>query len=466
MNINTNFKETPSIANTNSTLASIPIQGRNVKLLNYSSDMKQLDWSTFNPQINQCIVNVETPCTLKVHKTGDAYLLEKLETGDEDRLSSFEQEFVEADRLSCTNSITLTALPPQDLRSSVVKEFDQIDSSTISIFLREVVGDLMRSKISFKLTKEEINHASNIVYETQETIETRYGDELIKPEWHGYTSFQRVYWQDPDFLKLLTSPSAVKWLINNFDPNSEEFDLSSFLVYGLKDNVISYLATASPNWEAKPQSLMSCDCRTMESKIQQSFPPRRMDEENVILFNNALETVYQVFKEAIDKDISELNLDYYHCLNEADTEKLFNVIWKLCKKSAKIDNVRGLVIRSVQGKSSSSKQWWQLHDQSLDVMKHYNHLLEACNNDHAAALSYGLISHALDARHLLTIIYKNYWDVEMEREEMLPEVIRNGMTGILGAEVEFLVRARLKQILEILRINGVERNEIIEMINS
>jgi hypothetical protein len=99
-----------------------------------------------------------------------------------------------------------------------------------------------------------------------------------------------------------------------------------------------------------------------------------------------------------------------------------------------------------------------MNGQSLEVFSEYANLLAANEGRHDVVFGYGLVSHALDAKHLAAImIYglklgnTSYRLVDNDAAIKQFEMLLDGATaGTIGATATTLFRARLQQVMRLI----------------
>ena len=133
-------------------------------------------------------------------------------------------------------------------------------------------------------------------------------------------------------------------------------------------------------------------------------------------------------------------------INELPIDVLHNKIVHLVKHQP--------IEELVGGSAGTSTLQANMYRQCLEVMNNYGKLFIHHNGEVAAVLGYGLVSHALDARHLIAAIYgKEVGQSVFYEESLFPgkaaieSLLESATTGGLSPEATVLVQSRLKQAL-------------------
>ncbi len=296
-------------------------------------------------------------------------------------------------------------------------------------------------------------------------LKNKYAKTFNNTGWHGRNSFQRILFQEPEFAEKMSNPAFVKALLiraqkkqetalnANNTKGKDEITLSSLVLLGLAGSFPSYLATAAPNWVSAPKvGNVSWD-KLKIMKINDKDQPEhtKPDIEHLKGIQKALGNIKTILKESLPaetKGAEDLRPVYENILKApiaAQIELLKSVL------NANEGNAEALTY----GAAGLSTMPRSMNIQTLEVMSEFKHLLAHENGDYAAVLGYALVSHALDARHLIASI----WGMEkklnvasggsslLQAQTSLQELLDGCQNGSLGPEVEALMKVRLNQVL-------------------
>ncbi|MFE5028808.1 hypothetical protein ACFRAO_37365 [Streptomyces sp. NPDC056656] len=291
-----------------------------------------------------------------------------------------------------------------------------------------------------------------------ELIAWRYQDALAELGWHGRTSHMRMVWQDADVqAALLDADHAAALAADAVGDRPSR--LAALLLAGLAELRPSYLLTAAPNWRSRPMLVHSAWARLDDM----AAPP---DPRPPLLVNErGLErglTAMRRFGAALSPPSagpSESTLD------RATVGALVNTVESL------LDESRAALL--VRGSAGASTELDRMSGQCLEVMTGLPALLEAHHGDHAAVLGYGIVSHALDAKHLVAVIvsalklrrYEYRQVTGPDAVRTLADLLAGAADGRIGAHASDLIRARLRQSVALMahrhRELGVELDHIL-----
>ncbi len=281
--------------------------------------------------------------------------------------------------------------------------------------------------------------------------------DFADPDWHGPTSFQRIVWQDAKTLEILAEPDAFTALIRRRDNGSERpiapgLALSDAVFKGLARNRPSYLVSACPNWRLLPPfgSLANLDDMAVGPDTQR---------EPFIVTGNRLNATYRVGYAPIKAlghiqgpDVSEADEVFGSILDTASSRTLIDALSHLCTQT--------VAMRLMHDSDNPSTTPLRMNGQCLEVMSHFDNLLRDFNGDHVRVLGLGLglISHALDAKHLIAVFAEGLGAGEMRYRRVTDDsaisavrtLFADTATASLGDNAGVLMRARLQQCLHLL----------------
>jgi hypothetical protein len=114
--------------------------------------------------------------------------------------------------------------------------------------------------------------------------------------------------------------------------------------------------------------------------------------------------------------------------------------------------------RLVHGAAGSSTALDRMNGQCLEVMSEYPRVIDATDGRHDLALGYGLVSHALDAKHLIAAIvygiklgHRGYRLVTEDGAILaLQALLDHAAACTLGSPANELMHVRLQQAMRLL----------------
>jgi hypothetical protein len=294
--------------------------------------------------------------------------------------------------------------------------------------------------------------------------------------WHGRASQQRIIWQDPKVLETLQDPDLIRVMLFQAQ-NKKEVDLgggntlSSVLLYGLASNNFSYLTTVAPNWPDTPViegvswSLLS-DMKVPPYKER----PLVVDGEYLQQVKKSCESLQSVLTNIYGKPQSKNIED--EAVAKASSAKLLSAINGILSK-ANFEQVSSLIV----GQAGKSTELPRMNGQALEVFTEYDNILKFHQGDHSKVLGYGLVSHALDAKHLSAAIYgilegqANYrLVVTPDAQNALKKLLKDASENKLGEPGNALMKVRLEQVytlmLERSEALGLSREEVLKKLSN
>lgn len=276
-------------------------------------------------------------------------------------------------------------------------------------------------------------------------LRERYGAAFADPAWHGPTSFQRIVWQDGETVEAFARPGAVQALLQRRESGAEPYlgrrgvTLSGALITGLARNRPSYLLSACPNWRCRP-ALIPCD------HLEDMATGDRLQHEPHVVRASGLEAarlaalgVQECVGEKPAAQICETGAAFHRALRTACAASLLSALGRIC--------TRPVAARIMESSDNPSVTLPRMNGQCLEVMAHYDDLVAACDGDHARALGYGLVSHVLDAKHLIAVLAVASGKQTDRAAPAVHGLLRAAANGALGSEADALMRARLQQCL-------------------
>lgn len=232
-------------------------------------------------------------------------------------------------------------------------------------------------------------------------LDRRFAAELALPRWHGPTSYQRMIWQDPEVLALVAAPGAVDTLLDGLAAGRSRpigrVNLAGALVAGLAVNRPSYLFGACPNWAALPNvAVMDLD------PLDDMRPPTAARQAKPFRVTETLAADARVALRAFaarlvpTPDAADRRAALWSAIGEASPARLVAALASLLTP-ARLDAL-------VHDREVASTAPPRMRGQCLEVMSLWPALCAALQSDLEAALGFGLVSHALDAKHLAAML--------------------------------------------------------------
>lgn len=283
----------------------------------------------------------------------------------------------------------------------------------------------------------------------------RYGRDFADPNWHGPSSFQRIVWQDAEMLEFLAETAAFDALLQRRDsgietPIAPGLTLSGAILGGLARNRPSYLASVCPNWRLRPPFV------TLERLDDMAVGPNAQHEPFLVT-ETQLEATRRAGLGAIasswttgSPDGGDPDGDFYTAIGTTPCWKQVEALSRLC--------TRTVAARLMNGSNNPSVSLHRMNGQCLEVMSHFEDLLRAYDGDHVRVLGLGLVSHALDAKHLIAVIAEGLGEGETRYRKVTDDGAISAVRALLadtardrlGGEAGALMRARLQQCLQLL----------------
>lgn len=300
------------------------------------------------------------------------------------------------------------------------------------------------------------------IEDLEDGLRTRYGAEFADPGWHGPTSFQRLVWQDTQTAATFARSGAVRALLRRRADGSEPvlapgMTLSRALIGGLARNRPSYLLSACPNWRSRPALLPFDRLEDMAVGDRLQHAPYMVEAERLDAARALARCVVACSwgeEEGAGAGIEdgEAEAGFGRALRSASTAAVLSALERLCTPR--------IAARLMTGADNPSVTLPRMNGQCLEVMAEYDALVAACGGDHARALGYGLVSHALDAKHLIAVLAAasagataagaTGGTAHAHARDSVQRLLRGAAQGTLGAQAGALMRARLQQGLFLL----------------
>jgi hypothetical protein len=389
-----------------------------------------------------------------------------------------------------TTATTFTAIheikKPKTLET-VMKDLET-QYADLSLIIRSITPSL---KISIDtLNSNEIAHLNQAqakVAHLETHLKNKYEKDFSNLGWHGRSSFQRIVWQDQEFVKAIQDPLVIKAILINAANKQEEnlssgSTLSGLMFYGLGTNRLSYLISVSPNWENKPAGVSWDYLQRMRLPSNNNNPetPRKVTYEYLEDINQALSSL----KEVLSSSAINSKINFSAELSVINTQITHASIADLIRAFKQIINNDNKIFALTYSSAGSSTCPDNMAGQCYEVMMSYPSLLDLNKGDHAAVLGYGLVSHVLDAKHLAAIIYmaanpnssyvkliyNKYGNKLDAAKEYLNNLLNDASAGKLDANASHLLKIRLQQLMSTLVENhsnlGLSVSEISTALKS
>lgn len=369
-----------------------------------------------------------------------------------------------ADRVSVAQLDTVPDTP--EIKKEKIAIISDLNET--SARMRPHVKQLITNIPPISFTEEErerIESTASLRKELEDTLSEKYGSDFDNLGWHGRMSQQRILWQNPQFLNLIQDPLVIKLILLRRCLNMEKNlgagnKLSSLLLHGLANNNISYLATASPNWDSKPRVRGVSWSKLEDMRCWSSRETsKKVSLETLKLTLNGLNNIETVIENMSAPPTENAALTQcQEAINSATSGQILSTIDTLFQDRLLDVNKTALI---VQGQAGASTGIDRMTGQCLEVMTEFDALLKFHGGDHAAVLGYGLVSHALDSKHLLAAIiygiklnhpfYRRVQD--LRAINALKQLLDGACDGSIGPWAAELMRIRLQQVMSLIVAN-------------
>jgi len=335
-------------------------------------------------------------------------------------------------------------IPTTEIQPTPTDDLVSLDAeyAALKVELTKLKSGTVNYQTKFPLTQSEEKAAEAKIKELEAHFGKTYTDsKAFDYVWHGALSHHRIFWQDEKFLEAIKDPNVVKQILRRTSQHqfAQYTTLSSALIYGLSSNSLGYLFSAAPNWYSRPSDVNWPQLRDMNVPItNQESKSRTIDQKNVESYKSALDSIANVFE--VKKNTQKV------------TQKSNTTLLDEVSKLIKDEKSAGAL---VAGGAGASTELGRMYSQCYEVMDGFSDLLKKHKGDYSAALGYGLVSHALDARHLAAAIYGLKSGIIFEeRLNKGRENFRNFIEAVktnklTPPEANVLMNMRLQQILKL-----------------
>lgn len=292
--------------------------------------------------------------------------------------------------------------------------------------------------------------ATQKVANLEASLAERYAADLAMEGWHGPTSFQRMIWQDTKTLELLAEPDCVCAVIHRWSRGEGlrlgPTNLGRALLEGLSNIRPAYLLSACPNWPAMPdidESRCSSliDMRPPPGRVQKV--PYELDACLIDLASTAMDS-FALILEAKTIDVPPCFSAIWEAIGTLDDRRLRSALAALvtpqrCSQLVHAPSVLSTAVERMRG-------------QAFEVLELLPRILAAYQDDLPAVLGLGLVSHALDPKHLLACVSGALGTSAAEagdgpRQLAALLTLLEADTG--SAESRWLLAARFRQSLQL-----------------
>lgn len=297
------------------------------------------------------------------------------------------------------------------------------------------------------------NATDRQIQRLEAVLRARYRADFRACSWHGPTSLQRVVWQDPDTLALLANPHVVAAILHRHHIGSElalgsAMTLGRAVIRGMASNRPSYMFTACPNWKLRPHapSLLLDGLYDMRLPDREQPQPFLVSADLLAAAARAMDSVQQVL--GGQSGGGEDDDGIWEAIGTASTARLCNALRTLLSE----DRAKLLL----EGRANTTLR--RMSRQCLEVMQYVDRLLAIHEGSTERVLGFGLVSHALDAKHLIaTLVHA----VQLGRTRLRSDpagaacstftrLLEDAAGGALGGAAGALIRARLQQAVRLL----------------
>ena len=244
-------------------------------------------------------------------------------------------------------------------------------------------------------TKEEQALATTQSMQLKDHLLTKYGADFKADGWHGYTSLGRLIWQDEKFITMVSANPLILVAFIVDEKEFSETSLGGILLAGPGRQEIAYLATVAPNWRKVPKNF-TWDLHVMAlTNPVTEETPFQPNLEFLNQFQKMMEAISLMF---VPKPLEENPVSASMAWVENAS------IPDLLAKYEECVSTTVLAQTITYSSAGNSTLPWNMAEQCFEVMYSYKQIYEHHKND-TDPMGYGLVSHALDVRHLAAALY-------------------------------------------------------------
>lgn len=359
----------------------------------------------------------------------------------------------------------------------VMENFLSIDNNflNLKLFFDSIKDPSSLPQIYFNENENaHLNEITQQAASLANRLKQKYQNEFAAHNWHGNLSFQRIIWQDKIFQKAIQQPLLLKYIIKSkLDP------FFNAIFYGIKSNRLSFLLSSVPNWYSVPD--LGFEWKFSQESGLGDIPmkneqPRKICLKSLDRVKNGFKNIeslliemkkkeilidefiqnhpeataaLKISRNAIANNISvdkhDLNLSLL-CTEEDmlknEAEKLISnsTISQLLQAFHFIIDTSEKAFQLTKGNSETANLL-SLGMQTNEIMKYYDKVLQFHDNQDELCFGYGIISHALDPRHLAAALH---YDSKFIKDLM------DRMQVNESSQAANYIKIRLQQVIELI----------------
>jgi len=299
----------------------------------------------------------------------------------------------------------------------------------------------------------------------EDRLMERYRSEFERHAWHGPTSLQRVVWQDRELLGLLVEPSVARACLDRHRSGRMRAlgpmtDLGSAIFGGLARNRPAYLLSVCPNWAQRPGVDGVAFDRLDDMRVPEieQRTPFLLSDEYLDAGADAIAAIEEVLIERvrIDGECTEEQPDEDALLKEQEIWRRIDRCSSERLQTAAVALLAGdRAARLIENPAIPSTALRRMVGQCFEVLDLYPRLLQGCEGSHEHALGFGLVSHALDAKHLAAALVLTADTNSPDRDlglgaQTFRMLMKDASLERLGPVADTLIRVRLQQVIRLI----------------
>jgi len=287
----------------------------------------------------------------------------------------------------------------------------------------------------------------------QQLTSSPYNVQFGEVNWHGMLSLQRIIWQFEPFLEAIQDPAVVIVLLERaksgdgktIADDGRKLTLSGALLYGLKDNSLSYLYCACPHWTAVHY----------QDQSGQPNPDAevKINPKTLLEFRKGLAVLDQVFTE-VEKNnslsLDQVSLEARGIVQNASVDTLL-------KMADHFLSSKEIASEFVKIPSRSAGKVWMMAKEAGELV---GKALVYYPEDKVKALQSANAAHGLDPRHLGAVLYwmkdgsviedmeENVREAAKSQLNVIKDLIEAAQAGTLDPTRQALLEVFLRQLLE------------------
>lgn len=264
---------------------------------------------------------------------------------------------------------------------------------------------------------------------------------------------------DPIFVKAILYNAQLKGEKRLGGVSGSTLTLSNAILSSIGTNRVSYLASTAPNWINKPkiEGVDWSGLMKMNAPGNQSEQPWQISPAYLSKLQVALMSTQQTLQEIQGKTpIPQLTTQQIHInqmIEKASTSDLISVIQHILTDEKAVQIL-------TSGIAGSSTEADKMNSQCLEIMSKYPDILSYHKGDHAQVLGYGLVSHAMDAKHMIAAVYflnkPATSPIEATGQQNFIIFLEKIKSGLGQPQADAIIRSRLQQMMNHI-INNKEK---------